>query len=256
MIGAGMSVFFAGCQHRVAPVERGVDSIVINTTERLIQGDSLSPACDLRINLAYATPDDSINRLINEAVAHAAFDYTGVTLPAAADSFANSYIARYHKELEPFYQEEKRKGEVGEWYNYEYELRGSFIPARDSLQGYQLELICYEGGAHGSHTISYMNFVSSTGQLLTLDDVFAPGYQEPLTHILLTALEEKLGVKTLDELHENGFLTWTEMYPSKNFLLAPEGIRFYYNAYEIAPYAAGPTELTIPYEAVKDLEKK
>ena len=128
--------------------------------------------------------------------------------------------------------------------------------ARDSLQGYQLELICYEGGAHGSHTISYMNFVPSTGQLLTLDDMFAPGYQEPLTHILLTALEEKLGVKTLDELHENGFLTWTEMYPSKNFLLAPEGIRFYYNAYEIAPYAAGPTELTIPYEAVKDLEKK
>ena len=84
MIGAGMGIFFAGCRHRVAPVERGVDSIVINTTERLIQGDSLSPACDLRINLAYATPDDSINRLINEAVAHAAFDYTGVTLPAAA----------------------------------------------------------------------------------------------------------------------------------------------------------------------------
>ena len=41
-----MGLFFAGCQHRVAPVERGVDSIVINTTERLIQGDSLSIALD------------------------------------------------------------------------------------------------------------------------------------------------------------------------------------------------------------------
>ena len=32
-------------------------------------------------------------------------------------------------------------------------------------------------------------------------------------------------------------------------------MHFYYNAYEIAPYAFGPTELIIPYESLTDLMK-
>jgi hypothetical protein len=32
-----------------------------------------------------------------------------------------------------------------------------------------------------------------------------------------------------------------------NFAVAKRGIIFYFNSYEIAPYAMGPTELLIPY---------
>ena len=86
--------------------------------------------------------------------------------------------------------------------------------------------------------------------------MFAPGYVEPLAQVLLVALQDKLQMKSLDELHDNGFLTWTDMYPTPNFLLGPDGVRFYYNAYEIAPYACGPTELVVSYGALKDLLKQ
>lgn len=261
---AGMAVAFAlgGCQHKMTAVPTSFDSVVVDKNERLVPGDTLSPACTLHVNLKYATPEDSVTRLINESIVRMALDkegtddYAMLEPQVAVDSFVTSYIRDYRTDLTPYYKEELQKGNVGSWYNYQYELNTSTVPSKDGVWGYQLELITYEGGAHGSHTITYMNFDKTTGRQLTLDDVFAPGYVEPLTQVLLVALQDKLQMKSLDELHDNGFLTWTDMYPTPNFLLGPDGVRFYYNAYEIAPYACGPTELVVSYEALKDLLKQ
>ena len=43
---------------------------------------------------------------------------------------------------------------------------------------------------------------------------------------------------------------------NKNYGFKKEGIVFYYNNYEIAPYAAGPSEVLIPYNELKDWLKK
>ena len=39
---------------------------------------------------------------------------------------------------------------------------------------------------------------------------------------------------------------------NKNYGFRKEGIVFYYNNYEIAPYAAGPSEVLIPYERIRE----
>jgi hypothetical protein len=39
---------------------------------------------------------------------------------------------------------------------------------------------------------------------------------------------------------------------NKNYGFKKEGIVFYYNNYEIAPYAAGPTDVVIAYEHLKE----
>lgn len=251
-----IALAMSGCQQqKTSSLPTHFDSIVVNVPQKLIENDSLSPQCNFQINLKYATPDDSINQVINKAIIYAAFEYENLAPQTAVDSFKNSYLRRYKEDIIPFYQEDAKKGEVSAWYNYEYTLNSKLIAALDSIWGYQLELISYEGGAHGSHTISYMNFSKATGKQLQLEDVFIENYKEPLTVILLDALKEHLQVESLDELHEEGYLNLTDMYPSKNFLLSPDGIKFYYNAYEIAPYAAGPTELTIPYESLKEILK-
>ena len=251
-----IALSMSGCQQQKASgLPTHFDSIVVNVPQKLVENDSLSPQCNFQINLKYATPDDSINQVINKAIVYAAFEYENLTPQAAVDSFKNSYLKHYKEDIMPFYQEDVKKGEVSAWYNYEYTLNSKQTVALDSIWGYQLELISYEGGAHGSHTISYMNFSKATGKQLQLEDVFVENYKEPLTVILLDALKDHLQVESIDELHEEGYLNWTDMYPSKNFLLSPDGIKFYYNAYEIAPYAAGPTEITIPYESLKDILK-
>lgn len=251
-----MALAMSGCQQqKTSGSPTQFDSIVVNVPQKLIENDSLSPQCNFQINLKYATPDDSINQVINKAIVYAAFEYENLTPQTAVDSFKNYYLKHYKEDITPFYLEDAKKGEISAWYNYEYTLTSSLVAALDSVWGYQLDVISYEGGAHGSHTISYMNFSKTTGKQLQLEDVFADNYKEPLTLILLDALKNHLQVETIDELHDEGYLNLIDMYPSKNFLLSPEGIKFYYNAYEIAPYAAGPTELTIPYKALKDILK-
>lgn len=255
IVGTVMLFSMSSCKHQATTVSTTFDSIVVDRHECLMPDDTLSPSCDLKIHLKYVSPVDSIDQLINEQIVHEAFNYEHLDPKAAVDSFVDSYINKYRHDLLPYYSEDAKKGEVGGWYNYQYELNGNSIEAKDSVWGYQLELISYEGGAHGSHIITYMNFDKATGRRLTLADVFADGYEQPLSAILLGALQDKLGLNSLDEIHDNGFLTWTDMYPSKNFLLTPTGIKFYYNAYEIAPYSAGPTELELSYETLKDLLK-
>ena len=130
----------------------------------------------LSIDLKYAAPDDSVTQRINEAIVRMTFEYEGVAPRAAADSFATAYVKRYHQELMPYYMEEQQKGEVGAWYNYVYELTTSLVSAQDSVWGYRFERVTYEGGAHGNHTINYVNFDKATGQQIALDDVFVADY--------------------------------------------------------------------------------
>lgn len=40
-----------------------------------------------------------------------------------------------------------------------------------------------------------------------------------------------------------------------NFALTKEGIKFIFNPYEIAPYAMGQQEFTIPYSALQAIAK-
>ncbi len=246
---------FNGCQHKMTPVSTSFDSVVVDRNEQLIPDDSLSPACRLHVNLKYATPEDNVTRLINESIIRVAFEYEGLNPQLAVDSFVASYIRDYHRELTPYYKDELQKGDVGGWYNYQYELSTSIVPSRSDVWGYRLFLATDEGGAHGNYMATYLNFDKTTGRLLTLDDVFISGYEKPLTQVLLTTLQDQLHMHSLEELHDNGFLNWTDMYPTKNFLLEPDGVSFYYNVYEIAPYATGPTELVVPYETLKDLLK-
>ena len=48
----------------------------------------------------------------------------------------------------------------------------------------------------------------------------------------------------------------SSLYIPENFLLEKEGVMFYYNRYEIAPYSAGDFSLTVPYEQINAYLKK
>lgn len=62
--------------------------------------------------------------------------------------------------------------------------------------------------------------------------------------------------KTLDIDIQEHFAddTWQFM-PSSNFIPSKAGLIFIYNPYEIAPYALGTIEITVPKEALKGIIK-
>lgn len=245
------TALLSGCQPKVTQQPTSIDSILVNRHDKLMSEDSLSPACELSIHLKYLTPEDSINQLINAEIVRIAFDIKGVTPQAAVDSFTHTYLRKYHNDLIPFYKQEPE----GAWYNYTYMLTTRADNSQANILNYEIENDVYEGGAHGSHIITFLNFDKTNGHLLTLADLFAEGYEEPLTQRLLKALMTKLNANSLEELQEAGYLTMNDMYPTQNFRLTADGILFHYNAYEIAPYSVGATQLKLSLDELTDLLK-
>ncbi|MBR6432824.1 MAG: DUF3298 domain-containing protein, partial [Bacteroides sp.] len=120
---------------------------------------------------------------------------------------------------------------------------------------YRIDYNEYTGGAHGIYMSTFLNMDLHTLTPVRLDDLFAGDYKEALTDLLWNQLMADNKVATRRELEDIGYATTGELEPTENFYLGQEGITFYYNVYDIAPYVMGPIKITLPYEMMQHLLK-
>lgn len=103
----------------------------------------------------------------------------------------------------------------------------------------------FTGGAHGNSVITLLNFNPETGNLYTQDEIFKKSSD-------LRALVEKsfkMETASKNNTSEDYFFGEDFKLP-ENVGFNEEGIIFLYNTYEIASYAQGITEFTIPYTEI------
>lgn len=251
--------------------QRQIDSETVKTIrvkeDAHLQEDPASPSCKLTIDYSYLAETDATDTLaqrINQAVLANTLGekYAGMAPSAAVDSFKNDYIADYRKQTSEIYQEDLKKGtppdELPSWYNYEYNLNVDFSDGKEGILNVIAETDEYTGGAHPNAWSRWMNFEKNTGKLLTLKDVFMAGSEKPLSEMLQKELIAEMAermedekIKSLEDLHEAGILLTTNIYVPENFLLKKEEVSFLYNKYDIAPYAVGTIDLSLPYTAVE-----
>ncbi len=111
----------------------------------------------------------------------------------------------------------------------------------------------YTGGAHPNQILLFMNFDMESGKLLKNDDVVLDDSR------LLVLAEEAFRnyhhVKPEESLAEDGrfFLKNERFFLPAAIGYEGDDLVLYYNSYEIAPYAMGPTELRIPLEDLKGI---
>ncbi len=108
----------------------------------------------------------------------------------------------------------------------------------------------YTGGAHGMPISKLTVFDLTTGLMITLDDIFRPEYENDLRDILNAALRKKYELGPNASLKDAGFF-YHDADPSRNFYLNKDGLEFYYNRYEIAPFAMGSINVFIPFEKLR-----
>ena len=108
-------------------------------------------------------------------------------------------------------------------------------------------------GAHGIYMSTFLNLDLRTLAPIRLDDLFAGDYKEQLTDLLWNQLMADNKVATRQELEDMGYVTTGDLTPTENFYLSKDGITFYYNVYDIAPYVMGPVKITLPYEMMQHL---
>ena len=218
--------------------------------------DNDSPTCQVSLNMAFLKgPIAEVANAVNSAVVKQLFDMEGLTLEQAADSFANKYTRDYVKNFAPLYRDDHGDEQKRAWYNYIFNMNTRVESRCEHVVTYFTELDYYEGGAHGINQLLTMNFDDRTGEQITLSDIFVPGYQPQLEHLLLEKLLESTGAKDLDDLHDKGYLYSMDMFAPENFVLDDDGITFIYNPYEIAPYSMGKTELSVSKKETDRMRK-
>lgn len=111
----------------------------------------------------------------------------------------------------------------------------------------------FQGGAHGGSYTYFINWNTKADKDISLNDILVNGYNEKLTKIADTIFRKQEKLSDTSSLARDYFFKDNKFSLPKNFLITPLGLRFLYNIYEIKPYAAGHTDLLIPYAQLKPL---
>ena len=128
----------------------------------------------------------------------------------------------------------------------EYKSSYSVVFANETYRSFRAEEYSYAGGAHGSNKITVGIIDRKTGRRLRLAD-FVPSDKLPaLTEMLYAKVVKKIGGKANLQ---------SDVRPIENFCVVEGGLKFVYNEYEVACYAAGAIEVVVLYDELEKLNR-
>jgi hypothetical protein len=163
------------------------------------------------------------------------------TLEGLADNFLKDY--------------ESFKNEMPDWgLSYALDLVGSVVYNKNNILTVDIGYYIFTGGAHPNSFDGYFVFNTDNGKLLHPKDIFINGFESKLNKLIEKKYREYRGISDNERLDsENGMLFENKISFNDNVGLLNDGVVFYYNSYEIAAYAVGPTELKFTYRELADL---
>jgi len=145
-------------------------------------------------------------------------------------------------------------GEGMPWY---YKANTTVNILTDTLISIVVREEYFTGGAHGGMGTYFINVNPKTGKDFTLDNFFKSRYKSELVKKGEQIFRKEKEIADAASLKDFGYEFPEDKFElSKNYGFTSEGIVFFYNSYDIAPYVAGSSEIIITYEEVKDWIKK
>lgn len=148
-------------------------------------------------------------------------------------------------------------GEMNEFENVPFESNSEVKVILNKKGILTLEFLSYEytGGAHGNGGRTYDVFDLTQEKKITLDELFVQNYLPKLTWIAERYFRKARKLLPNESLADAGFFVFNNngFELNRNFAIVKEGIKFLFNAYEIASYAHGITEFVIPFGELKDI---
>jgi len=105
----------------------------------------------------------------------------------------------------------------------------------------------YTGGAHPNTFTKALNFDLEKRSLMSLDDLFKPGYLKVISDYCVAELS-KLKIGDADWIRKGA---GPDPVNFKSWNIAPEGLMITFDAYQVASYAEGPQEVVVPFAVLK-----
>ena len=164
------------------------------------------------------------------------------------DAIAEDYISSNTAMLEEMEMTE----DEAPFLNWEFEYKGAFGETWGQYVNYIVDQYQYLGGAHGMNGTFPFVFDKKNGEMVEWN-VVAPGVSdEKMDELLLKHrlddLKEIIGDEDINE--EDIFFSET-IEASPWFTVDDEGLTFYYQPYDIAPYVFGIITVPVPWEELK-----
>lgn len=207
-------------------------------------GDKPDSGCTV-VNIKYPifTDRDVLNDTVTKKLTGLfGFFQTDISLKEMGEHFLSTYQNFKHRN--------KRSGVF-------FTLNGNAQVIRQdaNLTTIESNTYTFQGGAHGGSYTFFINWDTKADKNLALEDILVDGYKAKLTQVADTIFRQQEKLSDTSSLAKDYFFKDSKFKLNRNFLITPLGLRFVYNIYEIKPYAAGRTELLIPYNKIKPILK-
>lgn len=183
-------------------------------------------------------------------------EYVKVSNDSLVLKFTNDLKLEYKLTNEPILNEMDEKSLYS--FNNEHILDGFSLLNDENIYSYGINRYVFMGGAHGLNTINYMNFSVKTGKQITESDIFLKNTNKKLTELIKKRIVEQSkedeGLEPIKNLEKTDY--WIDaIKPNGNFYITDESLNYVFNPYEIGPYYLGITEVSIPFDRLKNILK-
>ena len=177
--------------------------------------------------------------LREEIIAQMIFDETMEVenLEDAMNSFETAYT-----DIKNIFKEE-----ITPW---EAKIDGKIIFEDEMLLTIQMDSYIFTGGAHGHQAKRFLNFDKKRGTELENWQLFQN--RSDFQEFAEQQFRKQEAIPAEASINDTGLMFERDhFYLPENIGFTNKGIKLLYNPYEVASYAEGPIELTLPYKEVK-----
>jgi hypothetical protein len=186
-----------------------------------------------------------LNDFIQKSIALIAADYVQDTLPESIESLAAWFVDDYKR-----FRNDYPEYNFG-WY---LNINSEVILDDSACVSFRIDSEAYTGGAHPNSRIQYYIVRPSDGQSLGLHDIVADTIR--FKSKLEKAFRADRGLDESQSLAEMGYFIEEDGFSlTNNMGLTERELLVQFNPYEIAPYALGPTTITLNRQELGDILK-
>lgn len=220
--------------------------------------DAYGPFCSVKVRLCYPV---SVNKRTDEvADSLRRFIYrTVLGLQNDGEETPEQMLALYQKQRIDTYIDNRadltqaifEDGQFISLYTSSSTLDSELIYDRQNIISYGVESWSYEGGAHGLYGTTFYNYDLWNNCRLTTEMFFNMSEADAISKLIVNGLVKTFEVEDTDELEAIGIYNVEEVSVTDNFTFTPDGVKFLYNPYEIAPYVVGIIEVVLPYNVIE-----
>ncbi|MFN8674522.1 MAG: DUF4163 domain-containing protein [Candidatus Sericytochromatia bacterium] len=158
-------------------------------------------------------------------------------------------IEKEKKEYQKIYAEDKSMTGMG----WSYRVKTDILYKSDKYLTLKVDMDTFTGGAHPNYHTTYTTFDLKTGNTLKLKDLDKDFTKT--TKLGEKKLRENMKIPNNEKLNDFGY--WfpdNKFYLNENFGITDKNVIFFYNTYEVSPYAMGTFEIVLDKKLFKNLK--